>query len=1341
MTNTSDDKLLSIDDLHDCYRFTRKLANGGFSDVFLAEKRNSGEYIAIKMMKSVSLDEGDERKTARFRREMLLYRQLDHPNIVKVIDSGETNNGILFIVFEYIKGQNLSDLLKKEGALSLSRTVHLMMQLLKGLGEAHAKGIIHRDLKPENIMVVADETSELVKILDFGVSTFVQGVSPDIHRLTMTREFLGTPVYSAPEQLRGEPVSVKIDIYAWGLIFLECITGRSPFTGQTIPAVVQQQLASSPIPMPAALISHQLGTLLRWTLEKNADRRAGSVPVIISHLETVALDSIPQQNGFLTGDFPNVESVAIPQVVIYDTVSAAPERRQVTTLCCIIDMQRLPPGISNDVLDELYQDLMETGKNLVKRYGAYISNDSGDRIFACFGFPVAGDTDARRAARSALELANTLTQRNAVFSRQHGIRITFRIGIHTGTITVRRHSQNNPVLSGLVLNNAGKLSRAAQQDSILVSKSSFSLLKDSIEMTEISDNTVSVLFSNEQVYRMIGEKRHDSLIDIFTDTISPMIGRDGELARLSDAWTAVRTDLVGNVILLQGEAGIGKSRLASEFAKKIAMESCGWLECRCLPEGKNSALHPVLSFLRTLFRLSETSSSNDNSLSLEHHLKMYGVDCSIAMPLFGSWLGVPTDSYTMLQFSPQKQKEIVLHLSSEIFARAAQDSGSVIMIEDLHWADPTTIEFLPKLFEQVKKRGVLLCMSARPAFVPPWNSNETEVIALSGLNDEHVEEVARVIFGSEEIGRDTLAKIVSRVDGVPLFIEEIAKLIREKKLNNEEIPSTLIDLLTSKMDHLGPARETVQLASVIGREFDYNLIEKVSSKDTSLLLADLDHLISAGIIHIQLVVGNPHYMFHHALMRDAVYESVDKNLRKEMHTRIAEVLERDFTDIATCQPETLAFHWAGAGYHENAIVYGISAATQYLSKSLYSEAIYHACESLTWIMNIKDDSLKIEKELQLLQLLIPSYISTKGFAASEVNKINLRMDVIRSQLPRESQYYTSIIWGKVIYYETTPDYDQMENYLNEGLIIGLELGDNDLLSALHSVRSHYCLSHGTYKKSVINADISTDYYHKKMLNNHSTVFGHDSKVLSLSIKALALAILGDVNLANDCIESAISFANELNDASSIGLALAYQLCVFHECNEKQRIRQYCDTFRVFINQYGLGLWLNILDLYDSWSNNDLEKAKNCLDCFHSLGIRQIEPYWNFITAQIEYETGLYCDCMDRIESAIIRSNESGEIFYVPELYRLKAQCICRTDPHSTQEIEEAFWKAYHFAENMDAHLFKVRILNISIQSMSNYSIRNKVRNELSKEISYINNSIGKQEHYEFKESQELISSF
>ncbi len=679
MYNTSSEGVIPIRSVREKYFFKKKLGKGGFCDVFLAENRESHMQVAIKMMEMKTASERIDRRVARFRREMMLYSQLNHPHIVKVLDSGETETGLLFIVFEYIQGKNLAQLLKKEGALSLDRTLNLMKQILSGLRTAHDKGIIHRDLKPENVMITQINGTEQAKILDFGISTFIAGQFGDMNRITATKEFLGTPAYAAPEQLRGEPVSQKVDIYAWGLLFLECITGKPPFSNPSVASIVQQQLTPSPIPLPAALSDHRLGTLLRWTLEKDADRRAGNCSVISSHLDNVSLDGISLNNGFIKGEPASNEAAGAVDFVVYETYVSSQERRQVTVVCFSLSMYEKEDFQFPDVLDEIYQDLVAHGLDLFKRFGAHVVSEGGDSILAFFGYPDASDTDARRAVRSALELATSIARRSMVFSNQHGIRFSYRIGIHTGMITVRKTGEGKPQLSGLTINCAARLCNAANADSIFISEGSYHLLKNIVECNEVPVETLPQFISNLHIFRIIGERHIECFGGIDRFAVSPMVGRDGELAQLFDIWKSIGKNNIGRAIMIQGEAGIGKSRLSAEFALMALRENGGWMECRCLPEGKNSALHPIIGFLYSYFGLSRASSPKNNATALEKQLTSFGIDCSIAMPLFCSWFGLQSDVYAIPTLSPQRQKEYMLDITAEILVKKALMSSSVII--------------------------------------------------------------------------------------------------------------------------------------------------------------------------------------------------------------------------------------------------------------------------------------------------------------------------------------------------------------------------------------------------------------------------------------------------------------------------------------------------------------------------------------------------------------------------------------------------------------------------------------------------------------------------------------
>ncbi len=1340
MPNTSVGGVVAVAAIQEKYSFKKKLGKGGYCDVFLAEQKETGRKVAVKMMEMNPGNEKIDRRVERFRREMLLYGQLDHPNIVNIIDSGETETGLLFIIFEYIQGMTLAQILKKEGALSIDRTLALMKQVLAGLHAAHEKGIIHRDLKPENVMVIGNNGSEQIKILDFGISTFVTGQFGDMPRLTATKEFLGTPSYAAPEQLRGEPVSPKVDIFAWGLLFLECMTGKLPFSGTSVASIVQQQLSTSSVPIPTVLIDHRLGTLLRWTLEKDAHRRAGNCAIISSHLENVSVQGIPQDKGFLTGEAQSDGSLQSADIAIYETYTSTQERRQVTVVCFSLGLQESRALQSPEVLDEIYQDLMNYGVTLFQKFGAHVVTDAGDRVLAYFGYPDASDTAARCAARSALELATSMMRRGTVFNNQQGLQLSYRMGIHTGMIHVRKTNWGKSQLSGLTASIVGKLCNAAEVNSIFLTENSFSLLNDFVECNEISNDSVSTLFSNSaRVYRVIGERRVEGLGGIEGPTMSPMVGRDGEKAHLVDLWKKVGKKDSGKAILLQGEPGMGKSRLAAEFALAVLQKSAGWIECRCLPEAKNSALYPILEFLKNNLGLRRASSPQQAAWMLENHLKSFGIDVSVAMPLFCSWFGIQNETHAMPALSPQRQKQLVFEYCAEMLVKLARSSQAVIMIEDLHWADPTTLEFIQKLLSRIRESGVMLLMSARPVFAPGWKNHEAEIMILNRLEDVEVEKIIQNIMDSDELTATVIAKIIFRADGIPLFVEEVTRMFREKTDSKDEIPLTLRDLLTGKIDRLGPAKETIQLASVLGRTFDYGLIEKISLKDAASLLADLDQLVSAGLLHARLRIGNPEYVFHHALVCDSAYDSLSSKARIGIHQRIAQTLEKDFPEVVMNQPEEIARHWAAAGEFDKASLYGVQAATHYLIKSLYIESIHHAAESLEWVHKIKDGKVQIERELQLMQLLIPCYISTKGFAAPEINKINSRTEELRGILPKDSPFLTSILWGKVIYYNSTPDYQKFEFYMREALLIGEETDNKDLLSAVYSTKSHFSLSHGAFKDAINYADISIEYYKHKKIESHGTIFGNDSKVLSLCIKSVSLAIYGDIDSANRCMEQAIECAASINEPSSRGLALAYRLSLSYEKNEKHIVEKYCTEFKEVINKYGLESWLNIVELFHSWATGDVEKARQCLNFFQIIVSKQLAPYWNSITAQVEYSRGLYDDCMKRVDEFIKQSYEIGEIFYLPELYRIKALCVAEIAPDDLRRIETNFSSACDFADKIHAHLFKVRALLDWHHAVSNPASQKTCIDQLKKTIDIFSGFKNYREHHEIKEAITLVS--
>jgi serine/threonine protein kinase len=455
------------------YELLEKLGRGGFGTVFRAKQIRTGQIVAVKFL---ILDKTREtelnRKIERFERETRLCAELNHPNIVRLVDKCRTVDGMFFAVFEYVRGETLKEVLIREGILQAEKAGELMGQVLDGLSFAHERGVVHRDLKPANIMITTTGSRQHVKILDFGIGTFVPEVrKPDYMSLTLSKETVGTPSYCAPEQLRGEPPTVKSDVYAWGLVFLECLTGRSVMRGTTIAETFHRQLCPDDVPLPTHIIGHPLGDLLRRVLQKNHLERPGKTENLYIELKKINLTSIvgKLQRGPFDGSFPDMTETVSP----WPTLRL--ERRQITVLSLSLGLtsseQTLDPDF--EVVDALQRELLIICADAGARFGGYLAGCLGDCTMLFFGYPNAGDNDARLAARTALELVGHLSRRSAILSLNQGIHMEFRIGIHTGIVTT---CDGTPP-SGMTANIAMKLHNMAPPGNILVSESTRRLLE------------------------------------------------------------------------------------------------------------------------------------------------------------------------------------------------------------------------------------------------------------------------------------------------------------------------------------------------------------------------------------------------------------------------------------------------------------------------------------------------------------------------------------------------------------------------------------------------------------------------------------------------------------------------------------------------------------------------------------------------------------------------------------------------------------------------------------------------------------------------------------------------
>jgi predicted ATPase len=479
------------------------------------------------------------------------------------------------------------------------------------------------------------------------------------------------------------------------------------------------------------------------------------------------------------------------------------------------------------------------------------------------------------------------------------------------------------------------------------------------------------------------------------------------VALLLERWAQVK-DGLGQVVLLSGEAGIGKSRLAQVLTEHVAREPQAWLTpCQCSPYYQNTALYPMIELLERVALHFDREESPQQKLSkLEGFLVQYGLPLAETVPLFATLLSLPlTADYAPLAMAPEQQKQKTLQALLTIMLRIAIQQPVLFVMEDLHWVDPTTLEFLSLLVDQGPTARILALFTCRPDFSPPWAGRaHLTQMTLNRLPRRQAAELTGRVAHGKALPPEVVEQIVAKTDGVPLFVEELTMMVLESGLLQEQeeryeltgpvpplaIPTTLHDSLMARLDRLASMKGMVQLGATLGREFSYELLQAVSPWDEDTLQRGLHQLVEAEFLYQRGLPPQATYRFKHALVQDAAYQSLLKSTRQQSHQRIAQVLAEQFPETAETQPELLAHHYTEAGLNAQAVLYWQRAGRRALARSAYLEAISHLTKGLEVLQILPDTAERTQRELDLQTTLGLALVATKGRAAPEVGTVYAR---------------------------------------------------------------------------------------------------------------------------------------------------------------------------------------------------------------------------------------------------------------------------------------------------------------------------------------------------------------
>jgi class 3 adenylate cyclase/predicted ATPase len=706
------------------------------------------------------------------------------------------------------------------------------------------------------------------------------------------------------------------------------------------------------------------------------------------------------------------------------------ERRQLTVLFCdLVDSTVLATQLDPEELREMVRVYQETCAKVIVRFEGHIAQYLGDGLLVYFGYPFAHEDDAQRAVRAGLGMVEALGQLNTRLAQGRAAQLAVRLGIHTGLVVVGEvggGTRQEQLALGETPNLAARLQGLAAPNSLVISAATLQLLGGFFACQALGTQLLKGFTQPMEVYQVLSESTARSRLDAAGSTgLTQLVGREQEVRLLLERWAQVK-DGLGQVVLLSGEAGIGKSRLLQVLKEHVATEPQAWLTpSQCSPYYRNTALYPLIDLLeRVTLHFDREESPQQKRGKLEGFLVQYGLPLAEGVPLFAALLSISLGTdYAPLNLSPQQQKQKTLQALLTILLRIAAQQPLLFIMEDLHWVDPTTLELLSLLVDQGPAARILVLLTFRPDFSPPWTgrSHLTQVTLPRLPRRQAVELVGRVAHG-KALPPEVIEQLVAKTDGVPLFVEELTKMVLESGLLQEReeryellgplpplaIPATLHDSLMARLDRLTTVKGLAQLGATLGREFSYELLRAVSPWDEETLRSGLHQLVEAEFLYQQGLPPQATYLFKHALIQDTAYQSLLRSTRQRHHQRIAQVLEEQFAEIAQTQPELLAHHYTEAGLRAQAIPYWQRAGERATKRSAYIEAIAHHTKGLELLAAMQATLERDQQELTFQLALGAALLATKGHAAPAVEHAYARAHALCQQMGETPQLHRAL---------------------------------------------------------------------------------------------------------------------------------------------------------------------------------------------------------------------------------------------------------------------------------------------------------------------------------------------
>ncbi|HYZ42202.1 MAG TPA: AAA family ATPase, partial [Stellaceae bacterium] len=680
------------------------------------------------------------------------------------------------------------------------------------------------------------------------------------------------------------------------------------------------------------------------------------------------------------------------------------ERRHLTVMFCdLADSTHLSTQLDPEDMGDVIRAYQKLVGEAVRRFDGFIAKFMGDGILIYFGYPHALEKDAERAVRTGLAILDALPGLRAEIARGNATRLAVRIGIATGLVvvgeTIGEGAAREQTVVGETPNLAARLQALARPNTILISAATHDIVGDIFACERLGMRVLKGINEPVQVWQVTG--LHEEEVDEFEGTAAdyPLVGRDEEIGLLRRAWQQTKEERHGQVVFVSGEPGIGKSALVDTLRRAARDEGLTRMTFRCSPYHTNSALYPAIEHWKRFAGWKPEDDGATRLAKLESALKPYRLPSDEAVPLFASLLSLPpNDGYPKLDLTPEQIKERTADALVALILEESERQPLLQVWEDVHWADPSTLDLLGQLIDQAPTAPLLIVFTFRPEFVPHWPArSHVRPLTLNRLERPQIEFLANRLAGGKRLPPEVVEHIVQKTDGVPLFVEEMTKAVLGSTvlraegdrytlsgpLSEVSIPGSLHESLMARLDRLPTLREVAQLGAVLGRDFAYEMLLAITALDEPRLRDVLGRLVEAELLYQRGRPPRARYIFKHALIQDAAYQSLLRRTRQHYHRQVAELLERQFADVVEGSPELVAHHYSEAGLPAEAITYWQRAGERATRRSANQEAIGHLTAGLAQLAQLPESQERAKLELALQSLLGKASMAAKGYASPE----------------------------------------------------------------------------------------------------------------------------------------------------------------------------------------------------------------------------------------------------------------------------------------------------------------------------------------------------------------------